>query len=105
MNAHFNYLSHLACSVCGYQYQADQLQTISPCCSRPLLAQYDLAAVARNVRRNELVQRETNMWRYHEAAATLAVYHMLLDTKFLTPEDETVLFFTGSGLSEIGTYV
>ena len=40
-----------------------------------------------------------------EAGATLAAYHMLLDTKFLTPEDETVLFFTGSGLSEIGTYV
>jgi threonine synthase len=40
-----------------------------------------------------------------EAGATLAAYHMLLDTQFLTAGDETVLFFTGSGLSEIGTYV
>jgi hypothetical protein len=40
-----------------------------------------------------------------EAGATLAAYHMLLDTQFLTAEDETVLFFTGSGLPEIGTYV
>ncbi|MFL5693482.1 MAG: pyridoxal-phosphate dependent enzyme, partial [Ktedonobacteraceae bacterium] len=40
-----------------------------------------------------------------EAGATLAAYHMLLDTQFLTAEDEAVLFFTGSGLPEIGTYV
>jgi threonine synthase len=66
MNARFSYLSQLACSVCGHQYETDQLQTVSPCCSRPLLAQYDLAAVARDVRRNDLVHRETYMWRYHE---------------------------------------
>ncbi len=55
-------------------------QSVSPCCPRALLAQYNLAAVASDVRRNDLVHRETIMWRYHEAAATLAVYHMLLDT-------------------------
>lgn len=39
-----------------------------------------------------------------EAAATLAAYHILLATRFLTPEDETVLFFTGTGLPDIGNY-
>jgi threonine synthase len=33
-----------------------------------------------------------------EAAATFAAYHNLLATHFLEPGDETVLFFTGSGL-------
>jgi threonine synthase len=37
-----------------------------------------------------------------EAAATLAAYHDLLATGFLEPEMQTVLFFTGSGLSDIG---
>jgi hypothetical protein len=39
-----------------------------------------------------------------EAAATLAAYHSLLATHFLTSADETVLFFTGSGLPDIGKY-
>lgn len=66
MVAHFSYLSHLQCSVCHRQYEADQLQTISPCCARPLLAKYDLAAVARHVKRDEIARRENSIWRYHE---------------------------------------
>jgi threonine synthase len=39
-----------------------------------------------------------------EAAATIAAYHALLATHFLEPEDETVLFITGSGLPDVGKY-
>src|SRR5579863_934689 len=39
-----------------------------------------------------------------EAAATIAAYHELLATHFLEPEAETVLFFTGSGLTDIGKF-
>lgn len=39
-----------------------------------------------------------------EAAATVAAYHRLLATRFLEPRDETVLFFTGSGLPDVGKY-
>src|SRR5437764_8922364 len=36
-----------------------------------------------------------------EAAATIAAYHALLSTHFLEPGNETVLFFTGSGLPDV----
>jgi threonine synthase len=36
-----------------------------------------------------------------EAAATLAAYHTLLTSEFLKAEDEVVVFFTGSGLTDI----
>ncbi len=85
MNSRFSYLSHLACSVCGHQYEADQLQTVSPCCSRPLLAQYDLAAVARDVRRNDLVHRETIMWRYHELLPVREEKHVRTLGEGMTP--------------------
>jgi len=39
-----------------------------------------------------------------EAAATIAAYHELLAQRFLTLDDETVLFFTGSGLPDVGKY-
>ena len=66
MSANFSYLSHLECSLCHRRYEADQLHTTSPCCARPLLARYDLAALACAVSREEIAQREATMWRYHE---------------------------------------
>jgi len=39
-----------------------------------------------------------------EATATVAAYHSLLATHFLEPGDETVLFFTGYGVSDMGNY-
>jgi threonine synthase len=66
MEARFSYLSHLECSMCHRQYDSNQLHTTSPCCSRPLLAQYDLASIARDVTQDEIARREASMWRYHE---------------------------------------
>src|SRR5713226_1463413 len=66
MSAHFSYLSHLECSECQRSYDAEQLQNVSQCCSRPLLAVYDLEALARDLAPGELAGREASMWRYHE---------------------------------------
>jgi threonine synthase len=49
--------------------------------------------------------RQAGMLIALEAAATLAAYHDLLAANFLAPEMETVLFFTGSGLTDIGKFV
>jgi threonine synthase len=66
MSARFSYLSHLECSECQRSYDAGQLQNVSQCCSRPLLAVYDLEALARDMAPGELAGREASMWRYHE---------------------------------------
>src|SRR5260370_4692095 len=66
MSARFSYLSHLECSECQRSYDAEQLQNVSQCCSRPLLAVYDLEALARDMAPGELAGREASMWRYHE---------------------------------------
>ncbi len=66
MSARFSYLSHLECSECQRPYDAEQLQNVSQCCSRPLLAVYDLEALARDMAPGELAGREASMWRYHE---------------------------------------
>lgn len=81
----FSYLTHLECSVCHHHYDADQLQTISPCCSRPLLAQYDLAALTHHVSRTELAARETTMWRYHELLPVRTKEHVLTLGEGITP--------------------
>lgn len=58
-----NYLTHLECSLCGKEYEADRLQGMCPNCARPLLARYDLKA-AKSAQRDTLITDEPTMWRY-----------------------------------------
>lgn len=66
MKKRFSYIDYLKCSECQQPYEAGQLQTVSTCCGRPLLACYDLAALARDVAPDDLAGRAATMWRYHE---------------------------------------
>src|SRR5215831_4692977 len=85
MNARYSYLSHLQCSLCQHSYTADQLSTISPCCSRPLLAQYDLSALASDVTKDDFASREATMWRYHELLPVCVKRHVLTLGEGMTP--------------------
>jgi threonine synthase len=85
MGTRFSYLSHLVCSVCNQAYAANQLHTISPCCSRPLLARYDLAALAQEVSRDEISSREATMWRYHEFLPVREQQHIIGLGEGMTP--------------------
>jgi threonine synthase len=85
MNTSFTYLTHLTCSVCQRHYDAGELQTVSPCCSRPLLAQYDLAAVASTLTQEQVIKRPANMWRYHELLPVREEAHILTLGEGMTP--------------------
>ena len=58
--------THLACTICGASYPADQLQTLSACCRRPLYPCYDLSGIRERLDRNAIVSRSADMWRYAE---------------------------------------
>jgi len=60
-----NYLTHLECSLCGKEYEADTLQGMCSDCARPLLARYDLEA-ARSLGRDALITDDPTMWRYRK---------------------------------------
>ena len=85
MDARFSYLSHLQCSLCQRPYVADQLYTTSPCCTRPLLAQYDLAALARDLAPDEIAGREATIWRYHELLPVQQEQYALTLGEGMTP--------------------
>ena len=55
------------------------------------------------MRHREMAQ-QVGLFISLEAAATVAAYHNLLKIHFLEPGDETVLFFTSSGLTDLGNY-
>jgi threonine synthase len=60
------HLTHLACTLCGRQHDAAVVQNVSSCCSKPLFAQYDLAAAGRTLTREALRTRGKSLWRYRE---------------------------------------
>ncbi len=59
------YLTHLECPHCGQEHDADQPQNLCGCGS-PLLARYDLAAVAQVVTPERFGLRPADLWRYRE---------------------------------------
>ena len=61
-----SHLTHLACSKCGRQLDADRVQTVCDACGKPLFARYDLDAAGEALDRRMLIGREASMWRYFE---------------------------------------
>ncbi len=59
------YLTHLECPRCGREHDAGVPQNLCECGS-PLLARYDLAAVARVVEPERFGLRPADLWRYRE---------------------------------------
>ena len=61
----YSYATHLECSVGHDRYDIRKLQGLSAA-GKPLLAGYDLEALRREVRREEIARRPPNLWRWHE---------------------------------------
>ncbi len=61
-----NFFSHLECGYCTKTYEADKLWNLCPECLKPLLARYDLLSAKKKLSKDELKNREPNLWRYNE---------------------------------------
>jgi len=59
------FMTHLECSLTGESYDADRLQNLSKA-GKPLLARYDLEAVAQRLTREALASRAAGMWKWRE---------------------------------------
>lgn len=60
------FLTHLECTACGLRHDWQQLQNLCTNCSKPLFPIYDLEAVGRVLKRDQLGARERSLWRYRE---------------------------------------
>ena len=59
------FMTHLDCSLTGERYDADRLHNLSKA-GKPLLARYDLAAVAKVLTREVIARRPAGMWKWRE---------------------------------------
>ena len=59
------FMTHLECSLTGERYDAEKLHNLSEA-GKPLLARYDLAAVAKVLTREVIAARPAGMWKWRE---------------------------------------
>ena len=57
-------LQGLVCGDCGASWDLSEPRATCPACARPLLARYDLKAIAAEVHRAELGRYGSDLWRY-----------------------------------------
>ncbi|HKP02330.1 MAG TPA: threonine synthase [Chthoniobacterales bacterium] len=60
------FLMHLECTNCGATYEWKTLQNLCPKCQKPLFPVYDLEAVGKKLKKEELAAREKSLWRFRE---------------------------------------
>jgi threonine synthase len=80
----YSALSHLECPRCGARYDADLVHGTCTCGS-PLLARYDLPAVARLTSPQDIAARPADLWRYHELLPVREAGHVVSLGEGMTP--------------------
>ena len=84
MADHGCFVTHLECSATGERHRADELHNLSRA-GKPLLVRYDLAAVKKTVRRDDLAGRAQDLWRYRELLPLRDCADMVLLGEAMTP--------------------
>src|SRR5581483_8960614 len=59
-------VTHLECARCGTRYEPNRLYNLCAACGKPLLVRYDLAKAAESLKREDLKNRPSSLWRYRE---------------------------------------
>ncbi|HEY7174038.1 MAG TPA: threonine synthase [Micromonosporaceae bacterium] len=92
------YLTHLECPRCGATHDASRPANLCPACGSPLLARYDLRAVAAAVRPVDLASRAADLWRYREMLPVGDPSRMVTLGEGWTPMVPAVRYGTRIGL-------
>lgn len=80
----FSYISHLICPKCSREYSVREAQQLCVCGS-PLLVEYHLDEVKRNVTPSHIAERKPNLWRYHELLPVESKHHVVSLGEGMTP--------------------
>jgi threonine synthase len=60
------FLTHLECTNCRTRHEWETLQNLCTKCQKPLFPRYDLEAVGKKLKKEDLASREKSLWRFRE---------------------------------------
>lgn len=61
-----SYLTNLSCPSCGKPFDSDRVQTFCKECNFPVMANYDLPMIKKEMDRDSISHRSRGMWRWQE---------------------------------------
>src|SRR5436853_115214 len=77
----FSTITSLSCFKCGKQYSAKTINTYATCCDQPLVANYDLAYISKDIINAE----DLTMWRYSSLLPVLNKNNIVSLGEGMTP--------------------
>lgn len=95
-----SHLAYLECSVCSERHDADRPQNLCAC-GAPLLARYDLSALAGTLTPGDLSDRPPSLWRYRELLPVRDPQHITTFGEGMTPLIELPRLGASLGLSRL----
>ncbi|WP_413376501.1 threonine synthase [Alkalihalobacillus sp. 1P02AB] len=80
----FSYVSHLFCPKCAHTFSVDEPKNLCVCGS-PLLVSYDYTKLKDSLTKDDLLEREPNLWRYHELLPVKSAENIVSLGEGMTP--------------------
>lgn len=109
----FSYISHLYCPKCGNTFDTKEQHQLCSCGS-PLLVEYHWDELKKDMKREDLVSRNSTLWRYHELLPVENEQNVVSQGEGMTPlvsmpalgKDMSVknLYMKDEGLVPTGTF-
>jgi threonine synthase len=93
--------THLDCTLCGSAHPSEEPQRLSPCCQKPLYARYDLEAIGRRLRPDDLRARGADLWRYAELLPVREMRHAVRLGEGWTPMLDAPRLARETGLARV----
>ncbi len=84
MNEYPTFVTHLECSYTGKHYPADELHGLSEA-GKPLLVRYDLEALSGAIKKEDLLNRAPEFWRYREFLPVRKAENVVRLGELMTP--------------------
>ena len=109
-----SFLSHLECGYCSKEYDPDKIWNLCTECGKPLLVRYYIEKAKSVFKKENLADREPNMWRYREMLPVKSDRYILNLGEGFTPlfhakrlSEETgfkKLYIKDEGLNPTGSF-
>jgi threonine synthase len=95
------FVSHLECPNCGQIHEAGRIQTVCKECGRPLLVIYDLDALGKELNKDSLTARVSDLWRYREFLPVRDARNIVSLGETMTPVIEAITVGPDLGMANL----
>ena len=94
-------VTHLECGACRLRHEARRLHNLCTQCGKPLLVRYDLEGASKSLTKENLVNRQPDLWRYREVLPVERSENVVTLGEGLTPLVHALRLGASLGMSEL----